>query len=355
MVKYAHNYGFYRTIEFEPWHWEYKPWLYRFGGVENPNTTSRLINSEGGWVNDNWQKLYVKYSEESNPTGPKFLPNNHKTWMGYNSDVTILNIENNPLPFISESTNEILSFADLVRETKKIEPVEPKPETTVDSTPNSTTSSDNKNLVQDSHTKEWVDIDTGGYNDSAKNTINSNILLTKEQMVKIGFNSKVIDQFFTPLNEAMKKYNINTPLRIAHFLAQVSHESGFFKLTEELATGDAYEGRKDLGNTQTGDGKRFKGRGLIQITGRGNYSKYGKYTLQDFVNNNNWLKLANDPKYAIDSACWYWEKHWSGKSLSLLADNDDVVKLTKRVNGGTNGLADRVKKLKKIKTVLGIV
>ncbi|MCX7219989.1 MAG: glycoside hydrolase family 19 protein, partial [Burkholderiales bacterium] len=81
--------------------------------------------------------------------------------------------------------------------------------------------------------------------------------------------------FLAGLNATMLEFNINTPLRLASFLAQVGHESGQLKYLKELASGDAYEGRKDLGNTQAGDGVRFKGRGLIQITGRANYKACG--------------------------------------------------------------------------------
>src|SRR5512134_1807593 len=85
-----------------------------------------------------------------------------------------------------------------------------------------------------------------------------------------------LDRYFEPLAEAMPANDINTPLRIAHFLAQLGHESGDLRYSEELASGIAYEGRLDLGNTQPGDGMRFKGRGLIQLTGRANYTRYGQ-------------------------------------------------------------------------------
>lgn len=105
------------------------------------------------------------------------------------------------------------------------------------------------------------------------------------------------------LNYFMPIYSINDNDEIAAFIAQVGHESGQLTYSEEIASGKAYEGRKDLGNIQKGDGIRFKGRGLIQITGRFNYEKLSKYLNEDFINN---PKLLSTPKYAVASACWFW-------------------------------------------------
>ena len=143
-------------------------------------------------------------------------------------------------------------------------------------------------------------------------------------------------------------YHINTPLRLAHFLAQIDHESGGFKYLTELgnkAYFDKYEGRKDLGNTEVGDGFRFRGRGYIQVTGRYNYLALSKDTGIDFVNNPDLLATEVN---AILSACWFW----SNKGLNALADKDDLIGITKRVNGGTNGLEDRRKKLAKWKQLV---
>ena len=85
-----------------------------------------------------------------------------------------------------------------------------------------------------------------------------------------------IPSFVAPLNAAMYEFHINSPLRQAAFIAQIAHESGELRYVKEIASGAAYEGRKDLGNTQPGDGMRYKGRGLIQITGRNNYAECGK-------------------------------------------------------------------------------
>ena len=108
------------------------------------------------------------------------------------------------------------------------------------------------------------------------------------------------------LNYFMSKYDIDTDKRIAAFIAQIGHESGQLRYVEEIASGAAYEGRKDLGNTQKGDGKRFKGRGLIQITGRFNYEKLSKDLGEDFISN---PELLSTPKYAVQSACWFWNKN----------------------------------------------
>ena len=104
-------------------------------------------------------------------------------------------------------------------------------------------------------------------------------------------------------NYYMPLYEINTDERIAAFIAQIGHESGQLRYSEEIASGKAYEGRKDLGNTQVGDGVKFKGRGLIQITGRSNYEKISKDLGEDFISN---PELLATPKYAVQSACWYW-------------------------------------------------
>lgn len=156
-----------------------------------------------------------------------------------------------------------------------------------------------------------------------------------------------LDQKYKTL---LNGYHINTPLRIAHFMAQLDHESGGFKYTKELGNNayfDKYEGRKDLGNTQKGDGARFKGRGFIQVTGRANYTVLSKDTRIDFLNN---PELLEQEANAMLSACWFWSK----KGLNIFADKDDLLTITKRINGGTNGLEDRRRKLAKWKTLLSV-
>lgn len=159
---------------------------------------------------------------------------------------------------------------------------------------------------------------------------------------------KRIDLYFEPLVAGMRKYAITTPLRIAHFIAQLAHESGAFRYAEELADGRAYEGRVDLGNTQPGDGPRYKGRGLIQLTGRANYAAYSKASGVDYLAKPD--KLANDPYAAVDVACWFWQT----RDLNKLADADDVRGITRRINGGFNGIDDRIDYLARGKAVLGL-
>lgn len=149
------------------------------------------------------------------------------------------------------------------------------------------------------------------------------------------------------INKWSPTFDITTPRRMAHFLAQIAHESAELRYTKELASGKAYEGRKDLGNTQKGDGVRYKGRGLIQITGRANYKKYADFCGFDVVAK---PELLEQPLGATKSAMWYWQTH----GLNQLADKDDDLTITKRINGGTNGLADRRKYLARAKQVLNI-
>ena len=136
------------------------------------------------------------------------------------------------------------------------------------------------------------------------------------------------------LAATLDRYEINTRLRIANFLGQTCHESAGFRTTEEFASGEAYEGRQDLGNTQPGDGMKYKGRGLIQLTGRANYKVYGDALKLDLVNQ---PQLAAGSVLSLTVACEFWKRN----ELNALCDNDDIVAVTRRINGGTNGLDDR--------------
>lgn len=136
------------------------------------------------------------------------------------------------------------------------------------------------------------------------------------------------------LNAAMAEANIDTPQRQAMFIAQLAHESGGFHYMEEIASGAAYEGRTDLGNTQPGDGERYKGRGYIQVTGRHNYTEAGQALGLDLVNN---PELAAQPENAARIAAWYWES----RGINAAADAGNFTQVTRLINGGTNGLADR--------------
>ena len=136
---------------------------------------------------------------------------------------------------------------------------------------------------------------------------------------------------------------LDQPHRLAQYLAQLMHESGAFIYDREIASGAAYEGRKDLGNTQKGDGKKFKGRGPIQITGRSNYREFTAWCRKkvdakapDFTKNPD---LINTDPWEGLVPLWYWET----RDLNRYADRGDIENITKKINGGLNGFDDRVK------------
>ena len=174
-------------------------------------------------------------------------------------------------------------------------------------------------------------------------------LLTREQLTKIvpyAYNP-TREKFLAPLNAAMYMYEINTPLRIAAFLAQIAHESGSFRYVKELASGAAYEGRSDLGNTRKGDGVKYKGRGLIQITGRANYAACGKELALELLAN---PQLLEKPFPASESAAWFWKTH----GCNELADDCEFDKITKKINGGLNGKKERDAYYAIARKVLGV-
>jgi predicted chitinase len=160
--------------------------------------------------------------------------------------------------------------------------------------------------------------------------------MTTEQLRNIANYATLVNiNTYTPLlNRYMHNYNICGKLREAAFLATVIHESGSFRYTKEIASGKAYEWRKDLGNVQAGDGERFKGRGLIQLTGRTNYTLASNALGIDFVNH---PELLEQPEFATMVSCWWWKM----KGLNEVADTGDFRKVTRIVNGGYTGLADR--------------
>ena len=176
---------------------------------------------------------------------------------------------------------------------------------------------------------------------------------------------KVIEQ----IPAVMEKFQINTPLRLAHFLAQCGHESGGFRLTKENLNYSAkglmgifkkyfptealakqyerkpekiankvYGGRMGNGPEASGDGWKFRGRGLLQLTGKDNYRNCSKFMFQDDTLLEN-PDILLDAYYAIHSACWFWHKN----NLNQYADSNDFVTMTKKINGGTIGLEDRKK------------
>ncbi|HEU4770099.1 MAG TPA: hypothetical protein VFS77_22215 [Pyrinomonadaceae bacterium] len=176
--------------------------------------------------------------------------------------------------------------------------------------------------------------------------------MTVQELARImGCGLAAAQRWLPHLDATMQAYEIDSPERQAAFLAQVGHESMSLLYTEEIASGKAYEGRKDLGNTQPGDGRRFKGHGLIQLTGRANHEKYAQYkgmTL-DAV-----LTYLQTEEGAADVAGWFWMT----RDLNELADADAFEALSVRINGRNrktglpNGYEDRVTRWERAKEVL---
>ncbi|GFM89832.1 glycoside hydrolase [Pseudomonas cichorii] len=167
--------------------------------------------------------------------------------------------------------------------------------------------------------------------------------ITQQQLLQILPNAGSKAGVFVPaLNAAMGKYQIITPLRIAAFIAQIGHESGQLRYVRELGNDDYLKkydtGKlaKNLGNTPAadGDGQLYRGRGLIQVTGRANYDACGEALGLDLLNH---PELLEQPEHAAMSAAWFWDR----ARLNALADKGDFLLITRRINGGTNGLADR--------------
>lgn len=175
-----------------------------------------------------------------------------------------------------------------------------------------------------------------------------------------GAHTQTAEKFMPYLADTCKEFSINTPVRQLSFLAQIGHESGGLFYTEELDSGSAYEGRHDLGNTHALDGIRYKGRGLIQITGRNNYQWLSNSFNIDFVNSPEKLGGKNASvcspeqlEFAARSAGWFWKNN----DLNAVADKIDLSQpideetnlgfyrlLTHKINGGYNGLNDRISK-----------
>lgn len=176
-----------------------------------------------------------------------------------------------------------------------------------------------------------------------------NALLTREQLQQIALYTPIakLNPLLEPLNKAMAEFEINTPVRIAHFMAQVAHESDGFNTTVEYASGDAYEWREDLGNVFSGDGRRFRGRGLIQVTGRATYKECGDALGVDLISN---PELLATPELACRSAGWFWFT----RELNAIADRQDPYMITRLINGSTNGLEDRLNYLQRAKKVLNV-
>lgn len=163
--------------------------------------------------------------------------------------------------------------------------------------------------------------------------------ITEQQLLQILPNAgRQAGVFVSVLNTVMNRYGIVGVPRVAAFIAQVGHESGQLRYVREIwgptAQQAGYEGRADLGNAAKGDGSKYRGRGLIQITGRANYAACGEALDLDLINQ---PELLEQPQYAAMSAAWFW----STKGLNTLADQKDFAKITRRINGGLTGQADR--------------
>lgn len=180
--------------------------------------------------------------------------------------------------------------------------------------------------------------------------------VTQDQLVNILPNARTqAGVFISALNAAMERFLINTPTRIAAFLAQVGHESGQLQYVRELGN-NQYLSKYDtgtlalrLGNTPEadGDGQKYRGRGLIQITGRSNYRQcslglFGDERLLSLP------ELLEQPQWAAESAAWFWEQN----GLNELADRDQFNTITRRINGGLNGLQDRLEIWARARAVL---
>jgi len=160
------------------------------------------------------------------------------------------------------------------------------------------------------------------------------ILVTAAQLKIIGWKN-VKDSVIQDLNDCLQRFAITTPPRLRHFISQCSHESGGGRYTKEIASGNAYEGRTDLGNIQPGDGPKYKGAGYLQMTGRNNYQSLA-YAIAD-------PRVMEGVDYVAKHYPWtsagYW---WSTHNMNALCDAGATVKkITRRVNGGYNGLQSR--------------
>lgn len=159
--------------------------------------------------------------------------------------------------------------------------------------------------------------------------------LTTKQLQTFGWRG-INDFMIQDLNTTLQKFGITTAPRVAHFMSQCGHESSLGMYAQEIASGQAYEGRKDLGNTQQGDGQRYKGAGYIQLTGRNNYQRFA-----NFIGDQGVMKGV---AYVAENYPWssagFW---WNNAGMNQLVDDGATVEqITRRVNGGYNGLQDRI-------------
>ncbi len=159
--------------------------------------------------------------------------------------------------------------------------------------------------------------------------------IVNKQQAEALFGNTISEPLLQDLNSCLNRYKITTMPRLRHFLSQIAHESGGLIYTEELADGSAYEGRDDLGNVNPGDGPKYKGAGVIQLTGRSNYQDFSNAIADPKVMDGVVYVAA---KYPFTSAGFWWDNN----NMNALCDGGGTVEqVTKRVNGGYNGLEDR--------------
>lgn len=173
-------------------------------------------------------------------------------------------------------------------------------------------------------------------------------LVQLDKLITIVGNKQLATRHHAGINRTLAEFDIDNFKRITCFLAQVLHESGGLKWSEELASGRAYEGRTDLGNVHAGDGVRFKGRGLIQLTGRHNYGVAGKKLGLDLIN---LPQLASSDEHSARIAGWYWDSRGLNKHADVFTISAFQT-ITRRINGGLNGYKDRLHWWDKCRLVL---
>ncbi len=172
--------------------------------------------------------------------------------------------------------------------------------------------------------------------------------MTLAEDIKLYFpqsDDNIIEHMVEMIPEFDTRFHIHAGLRLQHFFAQCAEESAGFRTTVEYASGREYEGRRDLGNNEPGDGERYKGRGLIQLTGRANYHGYGKMLGVDLEGNP--FQVADWPLAGLVAG-----QYWLANGLNVLADGDELTHITRIINGGTNGLQERLRCLGIFKKLL---
>lgn len=175
------------------------------------------------------------------------------------------------------------------------------------------------------------------------------LAVTRERLLRLTPSGKadIVDGVAQRFDALAREHDVSTRLRLCHFLAQAAHETDGFRTLEEYGGASyflRYEGRQDLGNTQAGDGIRYHGRGIFQLTGRANYRRFGKIIGID-------LEAAPERVKEPDISLLIAFAYWSERAISAAADADDVAAVTKLINGGRNGLVERARYLEKAKGI----